>query len=437
MYDVISTHKTEVGKVRQVNEDDLRDTKHLFAVADGMGGHQAGEVASSLALSVIEEHVEEYIGTVSPEKLVETAILSANEKVYQKSVSSAEYRNMGTTVTLLYREGDTAYVGHVGDSRAYLMRAGRLTRLTRDQSLVQTLVEEGQITAEEARHHPQRNIILEALGLEPKVKVVVEKEVVQPGDVFLLATDGLTAHLSDQEIEGVLSGRRDLDAAAQKLVDLAMADGGTDNITLVLVEFAPSSTVIADGARADVQPADDDGGKRRRREGRKVLTTALVVALVVVVLLAAGFAVGFYFYNHTFFVGGQGGRVVLYKGLPFWGLYTAWESTDIEIGLLPESWQRKVEQKLEPESLEDARGTIEILRREMEENSTVVPDVRSQGLDAATSSIEEAGLTVEVERVSFAGVGPDTVVGQEPAANERVSKGSVVHLEVSPPNPII
>jgi len=143
----------------------------MFAVADGMGGHQAGEVASSMALSVVGQYIEDNIGLISPEKLVEKAASAANAALYTKASSSTKFRQMGTTLTLLYREGDTAYLAHVGDSRAYLFREGQLKRITRDHSLVATLVEEGEITEEQARTHPQRNIILRALGLEPQVEI--------------------------------------------------------------------------------------------------------------------------------------------------------------------------------------------------------------------------------------------------------------------------
>jgi serine/threonine protein phosphatase PrpC len=149
--------------VRQINEDSVLETGNIFAVADGMGGHQAGEVASALAISVVGQYIEDNIGLISAEKLVEKAAGAANAAVYTKASSSARFRQMGTTLTLMYREGDTAYIGHVGDSRAYLFREGGLKRLTQDHSLVATLVRDGEITEEQALHHPQRNIILKAL----------------------------------------------------------------------------------------------------------------------------------------------------------------------------------------------------------------------------------------------------------------------------------
>jgi len=202
-----------------------------------MGGHQAGEVASSMAIGVVGQYVEDNLGLISGEKLVEKAMSAANAAVHGKASSSAKFRQMGTTMTILYREGDTAYIGHVGDSRAYLFREGSLRRLTRDHSLVATLVEEGEITEEQARHHPQRNIITKALGLEPQVEVDLTAVKIEPGDVFLLASDGLTGLVTDDRIAEVLASGGEPAEQTRRLVDMALEGGGTDNISVVIVRI--------------------------------------------------------------------------------------------------------------------------------------------------------------------------------------------------------
>ncbi|HEY5532533.1 MAG TPA: Stp1/IreP family PP2C-type Ser/Thr phosphatase, partial [Candidatus Anoxymicrobiaceae bacterium] len=273
MYDIASASLTDTGKVREINEDSVLEAGNLFAVADGMGGHQAGEVASDLALSLIGQYVEDNLGLVGGEKLVEKAVSSANASVHQKARSSAKYHSMGTTVTLLYREGDTAYIGNVGDSRTYLLRAGSLRRLTRDHSLVQALIDEGEITEEQARNHPQRNIIIRALGLEPQIDVDVVSVKIEPGDEFLLASDGLTGMVDDAGIAGVLVENSEPVAAARALVDLALAAGGNDNISVVVVSIKESATVVPSHAgpgeveqgseTAAIKPQDGLGGRGR------------------------------------------------------------------------------------------------------------------------------------------------------------------------------
>ena len=431
MYSVASASITDTGKVREINEDAVCETGNLFAVADGMGGHQAGEVASALALSQVGQYVEDNLGIIPGEKLVEKAVSSANAAVHQKAVSSARFHDMGTTVTLLYREGDTAYIGQVGDSRAYLLRDGGLRQLTRDHSLVAKLVEEGEITREEARHHPQRNIILKALGLEPQVEADVVSVAIQPGDVFLLATDGLTSLVSDEEISRVLSEHPVPSKAARRLVDLALAAGGTDNVSVVIVSITESPTVVpvgVTGESADEQPPDSGKAGAPGRGGS--VRWWLVVVAVLLVLLVAGFGVGFYFFNHTFFVGVKGGRVTLFKGFPFWDMAMVERQTDLEVKFLPEALRTRVQENLETESRSNAEKTIESLALEVEKNSSLVPDVEGKDFDEAKELLLEAGLHPLPELVSRPGIDPDVVITQDPAPGERVGKGSDVKLQV-------
>ncbi len=430
MFSVASSSKTETGKVRETNEDAVLEAGNLFAVADGMGGHQAGEVASQMALSVISQYVEDNLGLMNGEKMVEKAIESANSAVFQKANSSARFRDMGTTVTMLYREGDSAYIGHVGDSRAYLLRGGTLRRLTADDSLVALLVEEGEITEEEARVHPQRNIILKALGLDRRIDPEVISVRIKPGDVFLLASDGLTGLVGDDLIARALAESGPVEAAG-RLVDLAMEAGGIDNISVVVVSFMESESLVpardASGEPGRRLADDPEGAGARRRKTRRRWA---VYAAVVIILLGAVAGVVAYFYNTTFFVGARDGRVTLFKGFPFWNLATVQLKTDTQVKFLPEGVRMKVEGRLETQSRADAMRTIQQLERQAARNSVVVPNVEGQKYSSVKAGLEDAGLEVEVELVSLPNAGRDTIIQQDPPPGARVGVGSKVKLKV-------
>lgn len=443
MYNVVSASLTDVGKVREINEDAVLEAGNLFAVADGMGGHQAGEVASDLALAVIGQYIEDNLGVIGGEKLVEKAVSSANAAVHRKAASSARYQDMGTTVTLLYREGDTGYIGHVGDSRAYLYRAGQLRALTRDHSLVATLVEEGEITEEEARVHPQRNVILKALGIEARVEVDVISVKIETGDLFLLATDGLTGLLTDGAIAGVLAAGPEPVAAARRLVDLALEAGGHDNISVVLVSFRGSDTVVPSRApkagEADVAggPAPFPAG---RKKGRGKAARWVIAGAVLVLLLGALVGVTLYFYNQTYYVGARGGKVTLFKGFPFWDMGMVQRKTETDVKFLPDVLRRRVEDKLEPQSRKEAEATIRSLEREAAKNSVYVPDVEGKRFKQARADLEALGLRVKSRLVSRPNIAPETVIQQSPLPGARVGVGSEVTLDVvmpgSPPKEV-
>jgi protein phosphatase len=408
----------------------------MFAVADGMGGHQAGEVASSMALSVVGQYIEDNIGLISPEKLVEKAASAANAALYTKASSSAKFRQMGTTLSLLYREGDTAYLAHVGDSRAYLFREGLLKRITRDHSLVATLVEEGEITEEEARTHPQRNIILRALGLEPQVEIDVSAVRIQPGDVFLLASDGLTGLVPDEGIARVMAGEGGPAEWSRLLVDAALDAGGTDNVSVVVVRILESETVVpVRGARpvtdaSDLPPGTVEEGARPAHPDRRRIRNWLIVGAVIVAVLAAGFGTAYYFYNKTFWVGVRNGKVAMYRGFPFWDLSVVEQQTDIDVNLLPAALRERVQDKLEPESKRNALKTLETLKNEAVKNSSVVPDVEGKKFTVARDMLEAVGLRAAPELVSRTGIAADLVIDQDPEPGTRVGKGTMVKIKV-------
>jgi PPM family protein phosphatase len=224
------------GRKRRHNEDTYVVQPPLFAVADGMGGARAGEVASGLAAAAVQESDTD---GQSGEARVAAVIEEANRRVFRRATEDREASGMGTTMTVALVEDDQVAIGHVGDSRAYLIRDGRLEQLTNDHSLVAELVRSGKLTPEEAESHPQRSVITRALGTEADIDVDTFSIDAAPGDVFLLCSDGLTTMVDDETILTAVEEHRDnLKAAAKALVNAANRGGGEDNITVVFFEVA-------------------------------------------------------------------------------------------------------------------------------------------------------------------------------------------------------
>jgi PPM family protein phosphatase len=223
--------QTDVGRQRHTNEDNFYDQPPLFAVADGMGGAQAGEVASEMA---IDEFVAERDTEAPAEQQLEQIALAANRKIWDMAQSDSRHAGMGTTLTAAMVDGHYVAVGHVGDSRLYLYRDGDIERMTRDHSLVEEFVRQGKLTPEQAEKHPQRSVITRALGPEHSVEVDTFRIPARDGDVFLLCSDGLSGMVSDADMARILGEGRSLGETAASLVDAANQNGGRDNITAVL-----------------------------------------------------------------------------------------------------------------------------------------------------------------------------------------------------------
>jgi protein phosphatase len=233
-----STGLSHPGRRRRRNEDAWVCHPPLFAVADGMGGARGGEIASRVAATALGESVDG-----NGEERVVALIQEANRQVYERAREDSDASGMGTTITVALFENGIVSIGHVGDSRAYLLRDRKVDQLTEDHSLVAELVRSGRLSPEEAEGHPQRSVITRALGTDPDVDVDTFSVEARPGDLFLICSDGLTSMVADEEILGVVEPHRDdLDAAAKELVNAANRSGGEDNITVVFFE------VIADGA---------------------------------------------------------------------------------------------------------------------------------------------------------------------------------------------
>jgi PPM family protein phosphatase len=246
---IVAGAATDVGRVRDHNEDGflIDDDLRLFAVADGMGGHRGGEVASSTALEVLHS-------SFSDRHDLRDAVVAANDAVFERSTGDEALRGMGTTLTagVLGDDRETLIVGHVGDSRAYLYRDSELRRVTTDHSLVEELMQAGELTEEEAEHDPRRSMITRAVGLERGVEVDLFPIVLAPGDRLLFCSDGLTGMVGEDELAATLATEPDPTVAAQRLVDAANDAGGVDNTTVVICD------VVADGAPVEAVAVDAD-----------------------------------------------------------------------------------------------------------------------------------------------------------------------------------
>jgi len=241
-------HASDLGRQRQGNEDNYFVRAPLFVVADGMGGAQAGEVASEMAV----ESFDAGIGDGTPAEGLVRIIQEANRRIHDRSRSDEQAAGMGTTCTAAYVGDSEVTVAHVGDSRAYLWRNGELTRLTRDHSLVGELVARGKLTEEQAEAHPQRSVITRALGPERDVLVDVETFSARDGDVYLLCSDGLTSMIHEAGVQPVMERPGDLDHTGRELIAAANEAGGRDNITVILFRLEE-----VDGAA----PPEDDPGE--------------------------------------------------------------------------------------------------------------------------------------------------------------------------------
>jgi serine/threonine protein phosphatase PrpC len=321
---IASSAQTDTGRRRRRNEDAFVCEPPLFAVADGMGGARAGEIASRLAAESLRE--QEFAGLPAPERTVEL-IREANRRVYAYSSENASARCIGTTMTVALVEGGIVTIGHVGDSRAYLLRDDRLTQLTQDHSLVAELVRSGRLSPKEAESHPRRSVITRALGTESDVDVDVFSIRAQGGDLFLLCSDGLTSMVSDEEIASLLvAARADLGEAGKKLIGAANQAGGEDNITVVLFELEggepepeEESEQKPDDAKTltefDAVPALKLPAKRGAHGHLSRRATVFALAATFVLALVG---LGVFTVSNAHFIGAEpDGRVAVYQGLPF------------------------------------------------------------------------------------------------------------------------
>lgn len=297
---------TDIGLVRERNEDGYLVRPPLFAVADGMGGHRGGEVACRLALETLERPADAPLAE---------RVREANRVVYERSMLDRSVAGMGTTLTAAVLEGDRLRLAHVGDSRAYLLREGRLERLTEDHTIVHQMVRQGRLTEEEAAWHPYRSVLTRALGTEPDVPVDEAVLEVRPGDRVILCTDGLTSMVEEARIGEVLRTTADPQEAADRLVQEAIAAGGLDNVTVVVLDLEEDPD---EGGRE--APAGKGGGRRGgggsgllRRPGLRRAGLGLVAALALGGLATAGLRA---YLDRQWYVGISHGNVAVFRGVP-------------------------------------------------------------------------------------------------------------------------
>lgn len=310
------SERSDTGQVRPANEDSFLVRTPLFVVADGMGGANAGEVASRAAVETFSAGLPS--GATTAERLTES-VRAANRRIHQEASADVTRRGMGTTVTAALIGDSEVTLAHVGDSRAYLIRGGNINRLTQDHTLVDELVRQGSLTEAEAAVHPQRSIITRALGPEPSVEVDVESHPLEVDDVLLLCSDGLTGMVGDQEMLGIIEGSKTLAAASKALVEAANAAGGRDNITVLLARIGDATSKRAPQLPLQRKPvvggaAAEGSTKTAGARSRKPVLALLAVSAVLALILAAGWQAS----QAVFFVGTNSqGTVAIYRGLPY------------------------------------------------------------------------------------------------------------------------
>jgi PPM family protein phosphatase len=324
---VEEAHRTDTGRQRHANEDALYAEAPVFAVADGMGGAQAGEVAARIAADAFDSADDR---GEAPEGYLRRVVRAANERIHELAERDASRSGMGTTLTAALISDDEVSFAHVGDSRAYVFRDGDLKRLTSDHSLVEELRRQGRLTEAQAEEHPQRSIITRALGPEPEVEVDTMTYPARSGDVFLLCSDGLTTMVPEARIARILGRSRDLDSALSRLVREANEGGGRDNITVIAFRLDEEAVVAEEQptmigpAPADAEaaaepvavPAERPPAQPRapaRRWPRRLAGAAVVLLIVAGLGAAAVFGA-----RQVYFLGvDEGGRMALYRGLPY------------------------------------------------------------------------------------------------------------------------
>jgi len=349
---------SDIGLVREINEDSKLHRPPLFAVADGMGGHLAGDVASAMAIETLSRKV------VDDTEALTSAVREANRAIYEKASANEELAGMGTTLTALMAQESSVQIVHVGDCRAYLLRAGRLTRLTRDHTVVERLVQQGKILPEDADRHPQRSYLERALGIEPEVEIDVQLIDVLPGDRILLCSDGLFGMIEDNLILAVLESQTDPQQASKRLCEEAVTAGGRDNVTAIVVDY-PADPGGATGAEATAGRTEDSGpaiGRKRSGLGRKLGISGVAVA----VLALAGFAAKISLEN-SWFVSTREHQVAVFQGvngsIAGLKLFKLRTNGGLRTEDLPDLYQQRLKAGIPASSKTDAMSIVKNLRQ--------------------------------------------------------------------------
>jgi protein phosphatase len=398
---------SHVGKVRSNNQDSGYAGTYLFVVADGMGGHAGGDVASAIAVKRIAEADRKFASPRDAEFALQSALLAANSLLAETVFEHSELTGMGTTVSGLVRVDNQMAIAHIGDSRIYLFRDGVLTQVTNDHTFVQRLVDSGRITPEEAAVHPRRSVLMRVLGdvdASPEIDTTVMET--RAGDRWLICSDGLSSYVAEERISAVLGtvvGARD---ASDRLIKESLDQGAPDNVTVVLVDVDESTDSsltppVTVGSAASPLSFDADAGRRPlrlpslllhplkatapddshfepesddylnalivedRKRARRRRTTWLVFAGVVAAVIAAALVTGYTFTQRHFFVGSDAGRVAIFQGVqqdlgPI-ELSHVYEKTTIDLTDLPAYQRQQVEATINAQDLADARRIVDKL----------------------------------------------------------------------------
>lgn len=351
--DISFGSRTDIGYVRDHNEDSLIIIQPLFAVADGMGGHEAGEIASEITVNTLAELAPSHLDAEG----LTAAVEAANYNVMKAPRQGIGRDGMGTTLTAAMLEGERLLIAQVGDSRAYLLHKGHLQQITRDHSLMADLIEAGQITPEEARVHPNRSVITRAIGSDIHMRPDIYELNVDAGDRILLCSDGLSSMISNNAIESIMHRQSDAQHCADELVTAALENGGADNVTVVV---------------ADV-PGFSEVREKKRAHKSRVFYIGLAIALVAVIF-AAGFG-GYAFISNSAYLIEENGKVSVYRGTPddFMGikLSTLDHTTNVDVDKLQPGVANRIKEGMSVSSIDEANSLIagyeeEIARGEAE-----------------------------------------------------------------------
>lgn len=351
--DISFGSRTDIGYVRDHNEDSLIIIPPLFAVADGMGGHEAGEIASEITVNTLAELAPSHLDAEG----LTAAVEAANYNVMKAPRQGIGRDGMGTTLTAAILEGERLLIAQVGDSRAYLLHKGHLQQITRDHSLMADLIEAGQITPEEARVHPNRSVITRAIGSDIHMRPDIYELNVDAGDRILLCSDGLSSMISNNAIESIMRRQSDAQHCADELVTAALENGGADNVTVVV---------------ADV-PGFSEVREKKRAHKSRVFYIGLAIALVAVIF-AAGFG-GYAFISNSAYLKEENGKVSVYRGTPddFMGikLSTLDHTTNVDVDKLQPGVANRIKEGMSVSSIDEANSLIagyeeEIARGEAE-----------------------------------------------------------------------
>jgi serine/threonine protein phosphatase PrpC len=397
---------SHVGKIRANNQDSGYAGTQLFVVADGMGGHAGGDVASAIALKRVMEADKSYASANDAEFALQASLIAANSLLAETVFEHPELTGMGTTVSAILRSGDEIAIAHIGDSRIYLLRGGHLQQITADHTFVQRLVDSGRITPEEAAVHPRRSVLMRVLGdvdASPEIDTTVHDT--KPGDRWLLCSDGLSSYVSDEKIEVVLTGLTGTGEAADRLIKESLDQGAPDNVTVVLVdidETEQSSAVppMIVGSAALPLTFEGESGRRPlrlptlllhplkstqqedshfepeseeyldeliledRHRARRRRIAWLVGVIVIVLVIIAALVTGYQITQTRYFVGADGQTVAIYRGVqqdigPI-SLHRVYQQTSIQLSKLSPYTKQSVIDTISADDLPDAKN---ILRR--------------------------------------------------------------------------